>query len=91
MSERALGLEGSEIIDDTDLHVPVTGFIGWFCISIITDTVLTITAGTVASNVDNLVGLDTLTLTAGTKYYGKFTAIKLASGIVQAFKIRSIS
>lgn len=91
MSDRSLGMEGSEIIDDTDLHSPVSGYLGWFCISVITDTVLTITAGTTASNIDNIAGLDTITLPAGSKHYGKFTAIKLASGVIQAYKLRAVS
>jgi len=86
--ERSHGLEGSQIIANTTTVTPATGYTGWFCIKVITDAVLD-TSETVASNVDNIAGLNAISLAAGTHLYGTFTAIKLVSGVVQAFKLKS--
>jgi hypothetical protein len=89
MSQRSLGMDGSEVIDDTLLHESGENDLGWFCISMLNDTVLA--TGIAASNIDNIAGFVGITLLAGTKLYGKFTAIKLTSGIVQAYKIPDLT
>jgi hypothetical protein len=86
--ERAHGLEGSQVISDTAQVTPATNYIGWVAIQVITDTVLN-TTGTTSSNITNLAGYNGVTLVAGTILYGRFTAIQLASGIVQAFKLKN--
>lgn len=85
--ERAHGLEDSQVISDTTAVAPAANYLGWFAIQVVTDTVLN-TTGTTASNVTNLAGYNGITLAAGTILYGRFTAIQLVSGIVQAFKLK---
>lgn len=85
--ERSHGLEDSQIIADTNLTSPATGTLGWFAVLVIANAVLN-TTGTAASNVSNLTALNGVTITAGSILYGRFTAIQLASGTVQAFKLR---
>jgi len=86
--ERSHGLEGSQIIADTALKEPASGFQGWYCIYVINDAVIN-TGTSTASNVDDLTGLNGITLFAGTQLFGTFTAIQLASGVVQAYKLKS--
>lgn len=86
--EQSHGLESSQVIADTNAVAPATNYLGWFAIVVLTDAVLN-TTGTTASNITGLSGLNGITLPAGTVLRGQFTAIQLASGIVQAFKLRN--
>ena len=69
-----LGQNGSQVITGTGA---TTG--DWFCIDVITAAVFTLLTG-------NMTSVGSTSFPAGTKIFGRFTAITLASGSVIAYK-----
>lgn len=69
---------GSEVIDDTAVH---TGNFG--AIQVINDAVFN---DLIADAIENVEGLEGITVNAGTVLYGSFTSIDLSSGVVVAHR-----
>lgn len=72
-----LGYNGGKYISNTVANVPTTGY-EFFAIQVVADCVITC--------VGNVVGLTSISLSAGTIIYGRYTSIILASGSVIAYQ-----
>jgi hypothetical protein len=67
---------GGKYISSTDATTPSTGYV-FNAIQVITDCVITC--------VGNITGITSVSLTAGTIIYGRYTSITLSSGSVIAY------
>jgi hypothetical protein len=71
-----LGYLGGKYTASTSAVLPDTGYV-FFAIQFITDSVITC--------VGNITGLTSISISAGTIIYGRFTSFTLASGSVIAY------
>jgi hypothetical protein len=70
------GVYGGKYISTTSAITPDTGYV-FFAIQVISDAVVTC--------IGNITGLTSISIGAGTIFYGKFTSITLTSGTVIAY------
>lgn len=75
------GEDGSDTFDDTSAHVPAAGKY-WKAIYCLADATFTLLTDSGDSTTDH----SSFTMSKGETWFGKYTAITLATGAVKAFK-----